>query len=274
MRSIRTLAPGAVVLALTIILAACTQAASPSQSPSDSPEPIPTEEPAAPSDTPTEEPSESEDPSPSPSEPELVEIDLPTIGRVTEETVVRAEPSLDAPVQTGEFFSAGADPEIVEAIVEAGDEVVVTMGPLFNDGESWYEVASVDGDELVFAFGWIPGRYIESDGETDLGFVVVDINGQGEGASESVDTSGGHPVTARFAAAPMPDADECEIDITVINTDGSAANIATQSVDGVVVGGDVTPFEIPSLFQNEAGEVTLQVETDCSFAAQMLMPAN
>ena len=31
MRSIRTLAPGTVVLALTIILAACTQAASPSQ---------------------------------------------------------------------------------------------------------------------------------------------------------------------------------------------------------------------------------------------------
>ena len=271
MRSIRTLAPGAVVLALTVILAACTQAASPSQPPSASPEPIPTEEPA-PSDSPSEEPTESE--SPSPSEPELVEIDLPTIGRVTEEIEVRAEPSLDAPIHTGEFFSVGADPEVVEAILETGDEVVVSMGPLFNDGESWYEVASVDGDELVFAFGWIPGRYIESDGETDLGFVVVDINGQGEGASDGVDSIGGHPVTARFAAAPMPGADECDIDVTVINTDGSAANIATQTVDDVVVGGDVTPFEIPSLFQNEAGEVTLEVETDCSFAAQMTMPAS
>jgi hypothetical protein len=273
MRYIRTLAPATVVLALTIILAACTQAASPSQSPSASPDPSPTEEPSA-SESPSEEPSESEDPSPSPSEPELVEIDLPTIGRVTEETVVRAEPAADAPVQTGEFFSVGADPEVVEAILEAGDEVVVTMGPLFNDGESWYEVASVDGADLVFAFGWIPGRYIESEGETDLGFIVVDINGQGEGASDSVGTIGGHPVTARFAAAPMPGADECEIDVTVINTDGSAANIATQTVDGVVVSGDVTPFEIPSLFQNEAGEVTLEVETDCSFAAQMTMPAS
>ena len=270
MRSIRTFAPGTVLLALTIILAACTQAASPSPSPSDSPEPIPTEEPT-PSDSPSEEPTESE--SPSPSEPELVEIDLPTIGRVTEETEVRAEPSLDAPVHTGEFFSEGAGPEIVEAILEVGDEVVVTMGPLFYDGESWYEVASVDGDELVFAFGWIPGRYIESDEETDLGFVLVDINGQGEGASEGVDTSGGHPLTGRFAAAPMPDADECEIDVTVIKTDGSAVNVATNTVAEVEVV-EMTSMQLSSLFQEEAGEVTLQVETDCSFAAHMTMPAS
>jgi hypothetical protein len=264
MRHIRSLAPGAVVLALTIILAACTQAASPTPSPS-----APT-----PTDAPSEAPSPSDEPSesPSPSQPEVIEYELPMIGRVTDDGVeVRAEPSLDAPIHTGESFTDPGTPEIVEIVLAADDLVMVTMGPVFAEGESWYEVTSVDGDVVVFAFGWVPGRYLESDGEATLGYVLVDINGQGEGDSATADVARGTPVSVRFAAVPMPDADECDIDVTLINTDGSAANIATDTIDDIVIG-EVTPFEIPSLFQNEEGTVTLEVETDCSFAAAMSMP--
>lgn len=270
MSYIRTVAPGPVVLALTIVLAACTQAASPTTSPSASPEQIRTEEPA-PSDSPSDEPSDSPSESPSPSQPELIEHDLPMTGRVTDDGIeVRTEPSLDAPILTGESFTdPGTTPEIV---LDAGDLVLVTLGPVFAEDESWYEIASADGGDVNFAFGWISGRYLEREGDLPEGFAeMMNIHGQGEGDSVTVDVIVGTPVTVRFAAVPMPDADECDIDVTVMNTDGSAANVVTDTIDDVVIG-EVTPFAIPSLFQNEAGEVTLEVETDCSFAAMMLAP--
>lgn len=263
MRYIRSLAPGALVLALTITLAACTQAASPTPSP----EPIPTGKPA-PSDAPSDEPSQS----PTPSEPEVIVHELPMIGRVTDDGVaVLVAPTFVAQPLSGERFTDPGTPEIAEVVLDADDLVVVTMGPLLNDGESWYEVASIDGDELVFAFGWIPGRYLESDDEAELGFILVDINGQGEGASEGVDTIGGHPLSVRFAAAPMPDADSCELDVTLVRTDGTAVNVATETVIHVMVV-EVTSQQLSSLFQEAAGTVTLEVETDCSFAATMSMP--
>lgn len=264
MRYIRSLAPGAVALALTIVLAACTHAASPT--PSASPEPTPTDQPA-PSDSPSEEPAAS----PSPSEPEVIEHDLAMIGRVTDDGLeVRTEPTLDSPILTGESFTEpGTTPEIV---LNAGDLAYVTLGPVFAEGESWYEVASVDGGDVNFAGGWVPGRLLEREGDSPEGFTdVIDINGQGEGDSVTVDVLVGTPISVRFAAVPMPDADDCNIDVTVINVDGSAANVATDTIGGIVIG-EVTPFEIPSLFQNEAGTVTLEVETDCSFAATMVAP--
>ena len=179
--------------------------------------------------------------------------------------------SLDAPIHRGESFTDPGTPEIVEIVLDADDLVVVTMGPLFAEGESWYEVASVDGEEVVFAFGWIPGRYLERDADATLGYVLVDINGQGEGASEGVDTIGGHPLSVRFAAVPMPDADSCELDVTVIKTDGLGVNVATETLTEVMVV-EVTSLQLSSLFQEEAGTVTLEVETDCSFAAAMEMP--
>jgi hypothetical protein len=265
MRYIRTLTPGAVVLALTIILAACTQAASPTPSPSASPEPIPTEEPA-PSDSPSE-PAET----PTPSEPTVVEHELPMIGRVTDDGVeVRTEPSLDAPILTGESFTdPGTMPEIV---LDADDLVYVTLGPVFAEDESWYEVASVDGGDVNFAFGWVPGRYLEREDDSPAGFpVVVDIHGQGEGGSVTVDVLVGTPVSVRFAALPMPDADSCELDVTVIKTDGLGVNVATETITEVTIV-ELTSNQLSSLFQEEAGTVTLEVETDCSFAATMTMP--
>lgn len=262
MRYIRSLAPVAVVLALTMVLAACTQAASPTPPPSASPDPSPTDQPA-PSDSPAE--------SPSPSQPEVIEHDLAMIGRATEDGVeVRTQPSAEAPILTGESFTdPGTTPEIV---LDAGDLAFVTLGPVFAEGESWYEVASVDGSDAAFAFGWVPGRLLEREGDIPEGFTdVIDINGQGEGGSVTAEVIVGTPISVRFAAVPMPDADECDLDINVINVDGSAANIVTDTIDDVAIG-EFGPFEMPSLFQNEAGTVTLEVETDCSFAATMIAP--
>ena len=276
MRYIRTLAPGAVILALTIILAACTQAASPTPSAPASPEPIPSEEPApseAPSEEPSEEPSEAPTEAPSPSEPEVIEHELPMTGRVTEDGIeVRTEPSLDAPILTGESFTdPGTTPEIV---LDADTLVLVMLGPVFAEDESWYEIAHADADggDVAFAGGWIPGRYLEREGDLPEGIAPVYVlHGQGEGGSVTVDALVGTPISVRFAAVPMPDADECDIDVNVTNTDGSAANVQTGTIDDVLIG-EVTPFAIPSLFQNEAGTVTLDVETDCSFAATMIAP--
>lgn len=262
MRYIRSLAPGAVVLALTIILAACTQAASPTPSTSA----------PAPTDAPSEAPSPSDEPSPTPtpSQEAVIEHELPMIGRSTDDGVeVRTEPSLDAPILTGESFTdPGTTPEIV---LDVDDLVMVTMGPVFAEGESWYEVTSVDGSDVNFAFGWVPGRYLERFGDATIGYVLIDINGQGEGASATEDVIQGTPVSVRFAALPMPDADECDIEVTLVRTDGTAVNVATDTLDDILIA-ELTPPQLSSLFQEEAGTVTLEVETDCSFAATMSMP--
>lgn len=263
MRCIRSLAPGAIVLALTIVLAACTQAASPTPSPS--PAASPTDSPT-PSDSPSDEPIAT----PSPSEPDVIEHELPMIGRSTDDGVeVRTEPSLDAPILMGDSFTDLGT--MIEIFLDADDLVMVTMGPVFAEGESWYEVNSVDGDDRNFAFGWVPGRYLTSDGEATIGYVLVDINGQGEGDSATADVTRGTPVGLRFAALPMPDAEECDIDVTLVRTDGTAVNIATDTLDDILIA-ELIPSQLPSLFQEEAGTVTLEVETDCSFAATMTMP--
>lgn len=60
----------------------------------------------------------------------------------------------------------------------------------------------------------------------------------------------GSPVTVRFAATPMTDADACEIAVTVVNTDGQCVSVETESVTDVTVT-ELTPQELPSLFQGE-----------------------
>ena len=268
MRFIRSVAPAASALVLILILAACTQTASvpPSASPSaPAPSEAPSEEPA-PSEVPSDEPSAS----PEPSEPDVVEFELPMLGRVTEDGVeVRAEPSADAPVVTGEDLTgSGETPEVV---LDADDMVVVLLGPVVAEGESWYEVGAADGSDIQFGFGWVPASVLADEGAPD-GFAPIYVaHGQGSGDSVSADALAGTPISVRFAAVPMPEADECEIDITVIKSDGLGVNIATQTVTDVDIF-EIDATELPSLFQEEAGEVTLQVESDCSFAARMIAP--
>ena len=262
MRSTRFFAAAAAVLGLTIILAACGQAPADPASPTPSPTVAP-----SPSDTPSVAPTPTQQPSPDAIE--VVEHELPMTARVTTDGVdVRTLPSLDAPLMTGD--RAGAP--VQDLRLTADMLVLATMGPIFVDGESWYEVRAADGQDVYFAGGWVAGRYLSREGDLPEGQpIIVDIYGLGSGTAAEEDVLHGTPTTVRFAAAPMPDRDACEIEVTLIRTDGANVNVATEQVTEPMVA-ELSANQLSSLFQEEAGTVTLQVRTDCSYAATLTLP--
>jgi hypothetical protein len=265
MRSTRLFAPGAALLGLTIILAACGQApaapTSPTEAPSPSDEPSPSVAP-----TPTEQPS--------PDPIEVIDFELPMIARSTADDVeVHTVPGADAPLLIGEAFP---DMNRVEVLLAADELVAVSLGPVYFEGTSWYQVSAVDGGDKAFAYGWVPAESIVRESDAPDGSPqVVTIDGLGSGAEVSAPVLAGTPVTVDFAAAPMPGSDSCELDVTVIRTDGLGVNVATQTVTEPVAfqfGASIEGGGMQGLFQEEAGDVTLQVETDCSYAASLLQP--
>lgn len=275
MRYSRTLAPALASLALIIVLAACGQATAnpPSPIPSASGTPTPTATPSIEptvSPAPTASSSVALSPTPAPGPIEVIEHELPMVARSTDDGVnVRTLPSLDAPLISGERFDLTTVPNVR---LNAGDLVIARMGPVFADSESWYEVGAADGSEVYWEFGWVAGRYLvrESDVPSHSP-IIVGVHGLGSGSSASTQVIVGTPATVRFAAAPMPDADACEIDVTLIRTDGLAVNVATESIDGPKVA-QLSSNELSSLFQEEAGTITLEVETNCSYAATLTVP--
>lgn len=281
MRSFRNVTPATTILALTIILAACGQVAanpptsppqvsappSPSEAPSEAPSEEPTIEP-----TPTQVPSRPPSPTPAPT-PRPIEVvvhELPMLGRVTADGVnVRSLPSIDAPLISGERYDLSRVPDIK---VNEGDLVFATLGPVVADGHAWYLVGAADAGDVYWQDGWIAGEYLVREGGVpSYNPIVVAVHGQGEGASASADVPMGSPLTVDFAAAPVDGAESCDIDVTVIRTDGLGVNVATETVIASRVE-RLSAFELPSLFQEEAGTATLQVESDCSFAASITMP--
>lgn len=259
--------PGIAAMGLVIILAACSQAATPSPStPSSAPEPS---EPTSPSAS----PSPSADPSESPIE--LVEHELPMLGRSTADGVeVHTLPSADSPLLTGFRLSDSSD---VPDITMAEDElVIVTLGPVYADGISWYEVRATDGGEVYWEGGWVDGESLADEGDVPEGNAeMVVIHGVGSGTAATADVARGTPLTVKFAAVPLADDDSCELEVTVIRTDGAAVNVATQTVTEATVfqiGADIEGGGLTSLFQEEAGTVTLQVRSDCAFSANVLYP--
>jgi hypothetical protein len=256
-----------------VILAACTQTA---QAPSASPSAAPPSQPAesdspSPSESPSPEPTSDPSPEPSESPIDVIEHELPMVGRVTEDDVdVRTHPLADAPLVTGENLAVPG--EMPEVVLDTGHLVAVTLGPLVHDGESWYEIASVDGDDINFAFGWIPGRFLEPHPDAQGSFPVIEtLHGQGDGGSLDVDVIVGTPVTVRYAALPMEGEDECDIEVTVTNTDGSEVVVVERELTEILIE-EVTPFQVAELFQNDPGTVTVEFETDCTFAGSLLVP--
>jgi hypothetical protein len=262
MRSTRFFAPGAALLGLTIILAACGQAPAVPASPSPSPTVAP-----SPSDEPSAAPTPTQQPSPGPIE--VIEFELPMIGRSTTDDVeVHTLPSADAPLLIGEAFP---DMNRVEVRLAADELVAVSLGPVFHDGTSWYQVASVDGGDKAFAFGWVSAEFLVHESDVPDGSPqVVTVHGLGSGTDVSARVPRGTPLTVELGAAPMPDSD-CELDVTLIRSDGLGVNVATESLTGPYAF-QLSANELPSLFQEEAGDVTLQVETDCSYAASLTQP--
>ena len=269
MRSIRSFAPAVASLGLVVLLAACAQSTSDPVSPS------PSAPPATPSAPPSADPSPAPTTDPSPSPIEVIEYELPMIGRATEDGVeVHSLPSADSPLLTGERFP---DMERVEIVLAADELVAVALGPLFSDGTSWYQVSSVDGGPTAFAFGWVSAEYLSRETDApDAGPQVATAHGLGSGGEISADVQMGTPITVDVATAPTEDQESCELDVTLIRTDGLGVNVATQTVtepDAFQFGASIDYGGLQSLFQEEAGTVTLQVETDCSWAASLSYPA-
>lgn len=224
----------------------------------------------SPDETLVPEPSVSPDAAASP--PEVVVFELPMAARTTTDGVaVREAPSADAPLVSGERYSDPATVPDVE--LAAGEPVISTLGPVFADGESWYQVtaASDGGEWLNWGAGWVPGRHLTREGEPEGYAPLVDMHGLGSGATVTGEVSIGTPITLDYAATPMPDGDACELTITLVGTDGATIYSVVESVTGVIVQ-QVTRDDEPSLFQEEAGTVTLEVVTDCSYAATMFLP--
>ena len=266
MRLTRTLAPMAASLVLLITVAACAPGTA------DAPSPTPTPSDQPPAESPTPSPSES--PSPPATPGDVVEFELPMIARATEDGVdVHARPSTDAPPLTGEQFP---DMNRVDIILAADERVSVTLGPLVAEGVSWYQVASVDGGPTAFAFGWVSAEFLAREAGAPEGSPqVVTNHAVGSAGEITMDVPAGTPVTVDVASAPTDDQESCELDVTLIRTDGLGVNVATQTVtepDAFQFGPSIDYGGLQSLFQEEAGTVTLQVETDCSWAASLMQP--
>lgn len=278
MSSLKNPAGGLAALALILVLAACGQVSAnapspaPSQPTSPSPSEAPSEEPTpSPTPSPTPEPTQPPVATPDPTPIPILVHDVPMIARSTTEGVnVRVVPDLQASLLAATRYSDGATVSGVR--LSEGEHVVVSMGPVFAGGHSWYEVRAVDGGETYWEFGWVSGQFLERVSDvpaTDP--IVANAHGVGQGSSASADVIAGTPVTVRFAARPVDGALSCDIDVMVIGTDGLGVNVATETLEDTRVYA-LSTFQLPSLFQEEAGTVRLDVTTDCTFAASMTMP--
>ncbi|MDQ2673575.1 MAG: hypothetical protein M3Y40_02870 [Chloroflexota bacterium] len=270
-------------LVLVVVLAACSPAAA--DEPSAVPSPSQPAAPSAPAETPR--PSTPADPSPEPSEapaetpapatpgpsvaPTVLDRDPSLVARIIADAVnVRSLPDLQAALHVGRRYS---DDSIVPNMrVNAGDRVFVTLGPVIADGHAWYEVSMAEGDGIHFEGGWVSGQFLEIDGDVpSYDPVYIAVHGNGSGAAASGDLPADAPITVRFAAGPTDGRDSCELDVTLIGTDGLAVNVATETMTDTRVY-QLSTFQYPSLYQEEAGRATLQVKSDCTFAATVSIP--
>lgn len=259
----RTL-PTMVGLALALTLAACgTVGAVPAPSNSDAPTPSPSPEP---SPTPTVSPT----PAPTGTPIAPVTFDLPRVAVATSDDVsVHTLPRINAPLVTGER-TIDLSP-VPNVHLQSGDRVFVTLGPVVADGHSWYEVALLATD-VRWKFGWVSADYLKPIDELiSYNQYPITFHGLGRGAAADTDVTFGSAVTVRFAAVPMPDADSCHIEVTLVRSDGTPVNVATETVTSAIAT-QLTSTDLPSLYQEEDGIITLDVETDCSFAALVAIP--
>jgi hypothetical protein len=265
-------------LAGAVIMTACgsTAGTEPSTPAAATPEPTESAQPSA-TPRPSTRPSPESTPTPSPSAepaqtpPPIVvyEHAVPMIGRSNADGVaVRALPDLDAPLVSGERTSDGAQARAVR--LNEGDNILVTLGPVFADGHSWYRARSSDAD-VQWSDGWVSGEFLTQEDLVPAYNVVVELYGVGVDASETAQVLASAALSVNFAATPLPGAESCVIDVTFVRTDGTPVNVGTDTITGPEVV-DFASHEMPPLYQEEAGAVTLTVESDCSYAATVTNP--
>jgi hypothetical protein len=177
---------------------------------------------------------------------------------------VRSGPSLGSPLVIGTRQDSGAavpDIRLAEGAIVAG-----FMGPVLADGHSWYYVQGADGRDPTMFEGWVSGQYLTRDsGLGDSPFIIT-LDGLGSGSADSADVAAATELRVQFAAAPLLDRASCEIEMTFIRTDGLAINLATTTFTEPLAG-EIHALDGTHLFQEVAGQVTLQVTSNCSWTA-------
>lgn len=284
----RTAAPIAALLAVSVALAACAQVAAnpepsdtptptPVASPSSDPTPKPTPKPVktpAPTPAASEAPAASDDPKPTPkpvTQPgpiQVIKHPIPMLGRSLADAVnVRARPDVQA-----ELVQILRDGRMLDVRLGKDQLVRVNYGPVLADGESWYHVQSFDHVPLPFAGGWVAGRFLARERSVESYPIVASVHALGEGASVDADVPAAASLIVEFAAAPLPGSASCDINVTLIDTERFSVQVANfRDVTDPIVAA-IPSYEVADLYQEVAGRVTLQVDTDCSFAAVVLNP--
>lgn len=292
MNTMRTAAPIAALLALSVVLGACAQTAAnpepsdtptptPVASPSSDPTPKPTPKPVkTPTPRPSETPAAPDAPKPTtkpvatpkpvaqPAPIQVIEHPIPMLGRSLADAVsVRARPDLHA-----ELAQILRDGRMLDVRLSKDQLVRVNYGPVYADGESWYHVQSYGDVPRPFAGGWVAGRFLARDRDVESYPIVASMHALGEGASVDADVPAAAALIVEFAAAPMPDSTSCDINVTLIDTERFGVHVASfRDVSDPIVAA-IPSYEVADLYQEVAGRVTLQVDTDCSFAAVVLNP--
>jgi len=267
-------------LLAAIILSACSTAvggqpspslpATPTVTPSVPASPIVTPEPTAPS-APATPRSPAHSPSPSEAPVSVVRIKTGIHARVTADGVaVHQLPGLGQPVVIGHDFVDGNAPEVR---LDAGHLVGVIWGPVLADGHTWYNIKPGDTGTVIFDEGWIAADFLVEVNDPELSYpTVLTGDGLGSGAAVSGEVTDFSPLYVNVVAVPMPGDASCEAEVILIGTDGEAVTIGASEVTEATQFFS-SPLENDALFQADAGKVTLQVRSDCSWAGMAFVPA-
>lgn len=260
------------LLSLAVVVTACASGAggngsptapadpSPVVTPTASPSPAPSSPGVVPSPTPG--PTVAPDPSVAP--PTVARHPVSSYARATADGVnVRLLPGLDQPLIDQEVFETR---EILRGVrLDAGDPVVVVMGPVVVDDIGWYLVHDNDGDRISWlTSGWVAGQYLEVEGPMADAPVTVAFDAYGADVSASGDVVGGYGLVYNIMAAPIGGAAACDVRVSLV-VDG-------QTVEGVAVTVSEptmlwqSQLENADLFAETAGTASIDVNTDCSVA--------
>lgn len=257
----------AVLLAAIVAGCARTTGAEPSATPVAQPS-----DPAPATPIPTETPTPSQPPAtPAPSDDPVVVVrfDPLTIARVTADAVaLRVLPGLDQPLVDGYHTGDGTAPEVR---LDSGATVAIVWGPLVVEGHTWYAVRHHDAGLVIWDEGWIAADYLAEAGRLEGYPLVATADGLGSGKAVAGTVDDVSPLYVNAVVTPMPGEASCEAEVVLIGTDGTHALIGSGTVSETTRFFS-SPVENDDLYQAEGGQITLQVRTDCAWAAMAFEP--
>ncbi len=264
-----------VALLLATIVAGCARAAGtePSATPIAQPSnpapatPQPTEEPA---EQPTPEPAQpSVAPQPTDEPITVIRFDPRTVAGVNADGVaLRVLPGLEQPLVIGYDFATGGAPAVR---LSDGDTVMILWGPVLVDGHTWYATKSADAGTLTWDVGWIAADFLVDTGTTVEYPLVATADGLGSGKAVTGTVTAFAPLYVNAVVSPMSGDDSCTAEVVVVGTDGTVVEIGSGTVTETTQFFS-SPLENSDLTQEDAGTITLQVRTDCAWAAMAFEP--